>query len=397
MGGVGGSSRPAYSRTMADRFNPLTQLTLDQLRERSSAKWRRYDPDVLPLWVAEIDVPLAPAIEEALLRAVRDGDTGYPGDTPYVEAFSSFASDMWGWTVAHDDVRPVSSVIAGYVDAVLEVTDAGGHFVVTPPVYPPFYSYLQQVDRQVLEAPLDADLRLDMAALETAFETATAGNRRAAFLLCNPHNPGGVVHTRAELEAVAALASRYGVTVVADEIHAPIVYDEATFVPYLSVDPTGMALHAASKAWNLAGIPAALHVFGTAATAVRDSYKAGAHHWPTLFGVIAQTAAYRDSREWLDDLLVGLDANRRLVADLVAEQLPGARFHMPSSTYLTWIDCRDLGLGDDPAEAFLERGRVALNSGPTFGTGGAGHARLNIGTSPAILEEAVRRMAATVA
>lgn len=381
---------------MDERFNPLTQLTLDDLRKRTSAKWRRYDPDVLPLWVAELDVTLAPAISEALERAVRDGDLGYSGTTAYTEAFVSFAAGAWGWDIAHDDVRAVSNVIAGYVEAIVEVTDAGSHVVVTSPVYPPFYSYLKQVDRQLLEAPLDPDLRLDMAALETAFEAATSGDRRAAFLLCNPHNPGGVVHTRMELEAVAELASRYGVAVVSDEIHAPIVYDDATFVPYLSVDPAGIALHAASKGWNLAGIPAAIAVFGPAATEARNSFTAGAHHGPTHFGAIAQAAAYRDGREWLADLIAGLDSNRRLVASLVAEHLPGARFHMPAGTYLAWIDCRALGLGDNPAAAFLKRGRVALNSGSTFGTGGAGHVRLNIGTSPAILDEAVRRMAATV-
>ena len=127
----------------------------------------------------------------------------------------------------------------------------------------------------------------------------------------------------------------------------------------------------------------------------RDVFKAGAHHWPTHFGAIAQTAAYREGGPWLDALMAGLDANRKLLGDLLAAHLPTVGYLMPEATYLAWLDCSALGLGDDPAAVFLERGRVALNSGPTFGTGGAGHVRLNFATRPDLLEEGVRRMAAS--
>ncbi|WP_296667904.1 aminotransferase class I/II-fold pyridoxal phosphate-dependent enzyme [Demequina sp.] len=370
--------------------DPFT-VPLERLRARTSAKWRHYGPDVLPLWIAEMDVDLADPIREALERAVRDGDMGYPGSTPFVESFVDFARRSWAWPdldAAH--VTPVQSVIMGYVDAILELTGDGGEVVVNPPVYPPFVSYLRQAGRVIREAPLGENLRLDLEEIDRAMAAATSGGRGAAYLLCNPHNPGGAVHTRAELENVARLARQHGVTVVSDEIHAPVIHAGAEFTPYLAVDPTGLALHGASKAWNLASVPAALLVGGPEAAAL-ESYRAGKHHSPGHLGVIAQTAAYSRGGEWLTGMLAGLERNRYLVRDLVADRLPGVTYTVPEGTYLTWLDFGTM-LGEDPAAILLEQGRVALSSGPAFGTGGVGHARLNIATSPAILEEAVARI-----
>lgn len=380
------------------RPNPLTEVPLDRLRSRTSIKWQRYAPDVLPLWVAEMDVDLAPPIREALARAVRDGDTGYPGSTPFVESFVDFATARWVWPdLKTSHVRAVSGVIPGYVDALLLAAGDGGTVVVTAPVYPPFYSYLREAGLTVVEARLTPHMRLDVEAIDDALGAAVAeGAPGVGILLCNPHNPGGTLHTAHELTALAQVAHARGARVVSDEIHAPLVYAPGVFTPYLAVDPTGMALHAASKAWNLAAIPAALLAFGPEAAHLRDTFAAGAHHWPSHFGAIAQTAAYRDSRDWLEDLIVGLDANRHLLADLLAVHLPEVGYRVPEATFLSWLDCTRLGLGDDPAEAFLSRSKVGLNSGPTFGTGGAGHVRLNFATRPDVLEEAVVRMATSL-
>ncbi len=378
--------------------NPLEQISLERLHERTSIKWRRYEPDVLPLWVAEMDVNLAPPIAEALERAIRAGDTGYPGSTPFVEAFTTFAAARWDWpTLDPALVRPVAGVIAGYTDALLLAAGPRGHVVVTSPVYPPFYSYLRGAGLTVAEARLTDQLRIDLDVLDSTLAQARRDSADGvAVLLCNPHNPGGTVHTRAELERVASIADRHGATVVSDEIHAPLVYASAEFTPYLAVDGRGIALHSASKAWNLAALPGALMVFGHEAADAHRTYTAGPHHWPGHFGVIAQTAAYSQGGQWLESLLTALDANRHLLGSLLAEHLPAITYLLPEATYLAWLDCTELDLGDNPAAAFLERGRVALNAGPTFGTGGAGHARLNFATSGAILEEAVRRMASVL-
>ncbi|GAA3094790.1 hypothetical protein GCM10017687_01470 [Streptomyces echinatus] len=170
-------------------------------------------------------------------------------------------------------------------------------------------------------------------------------------------------------------------------------------MPYLSVAGAerAFALMSASKGWNLAGLKAALALAGPEAAADLARLPEEVSHGPSHLGVIAHTAALRDATGWLDALLAGLRANRTLLAGLLADRLPGIRPHSAEATFLAWLDCRALGLGDDPARAFLDRGRVALSSGLPFGTGGAGHARLNLATSPEVLTEAVRRMAAALA
>ena len=375
--------------------NPFTDLTLDQLRERRSLKWRGFPPDVLPLWVAEMDTRIAPAVVEAVSRAVADGDTGYPQGTDYAEALAGFARDRWGWAFDPSDVRLVADVMNGMVEVLELVTERGEAVIVTPPVYPPFFAFVGHRGRELVTAPLGPDHRLDLGALERAFATATAGGRRAALMLANPHNPTGTVPTAAELAAVAALAERFGVRVLVDEIHAPLTFD-APFTPYLTVPggERGFVVTSASKGWNLAGLKAALVIAGSEAATDLARMPPEVGYGASAIGALAHAVALRSGVDWLDDCRAGLDANRRLLAELVREHLPQVGYRVPAATYLAWLDCRPLGLGDDPAAVFLDRGRVAVNPGSTFGPGGAGHVRLNFATSPAIITEGVKRMAA---
>lgn len=379
--------------------NPLHALTLDRLRRRTSMKWRTYPEDVLPLWVAEMDVPLAEPVVRAVTEAMELGDTGYPVGSAYAEALAVFAGKRWGWDgLAVEHTAIVPDVMLGVVEMLKLVTGHGDAVVVNPPVYPPFHDFVRHADREPVQAPLGSDGRIDLDVLEDSFRRVTTGRRRAAYLLCSPHNPTGTVHTADELTAVAALAERYGVRVVADEIHAPLVLGKTRFVPYLSVPggERGLSLMSASKAWNLPGLKAALAVAGADAADDLARMPEEAGHGASHVGVLAHTAALHDGTPWLDSLLAGLDTNRRLLAGLLAEHLPAVRYRPGDATYLAWLDCRALGLGGDPAEGFLRHGRVALNSGLPFGTGGAGHARLNLAASPEVIAEAVRRMAGAV-
>ncbi|MEU8242901.1 aminotransferase class I/II-fold pyridoxal phosphate-dependent enzyme [Actinoplanes missouriensis] len=377
---------------MAVDENPLRRLSLDQLRRRTSEKWRTYPEDVLPVFVAEMDAPLAEPVVRAITDAVRLGDTGYAAGSAYAEAVDGFARTRWGWKGVDPALtRVVPDVMAGILEVLAVISAPGRTVVVSSPTYPPYYAYVRRTGRTVAEAPLGADGRLDLAALDAAFARVGAG---ATYLLCNPQNPTGAVHTVTELTALAALADRHGVRVVSDEIFAPLVLAGASFVPYLSVPGAsrGFALLSATKGWNLAGLKAALVVAGPDAAGdlagIPEWVVEGASH----VGVIAHTAAFRDGGQWLDAVLAGIGENRRLLASLLAAELPAVRYRPGESTYLAWLDCRELGLGDDPAAVFLERGRVAFVPGPDFGTGGAGHVRLNIGTSPEVITEAVRRM-----
>ena len=391
--------------------DPLEQLTLAELRTRTSTKWREHPPDVLPLWVAEMDVALAEPVQRVLHDAVARGDTGYPAGTGYAEALASFAAQRWDWgdvDVARTALVP--DVMLGVVEALRLVTAPGDTVVVNCPVYPPFYAFLETTGLQVAEAPLTADGRLDLDALAEAM-----AGPATAYLLCNPHNPTGTVHTAEELTAVAALADEHDVRVVSDEIHAPLVLPGAAFVPYLTVPGSGagIAVLSATKGWNLAGLKAALLVAGPDATADLARLPEVVSHGPSHLGVLAHTAAFADGGAWLDALLAGLDAKRSLLRTLLDEHLPGVRWTRPEATYLAWLDCRGLGLddeGDDdpsarglvtssagPAGVFLRQARVAVSAGPAFGTGGAGHVRLNYATSREVLQEAVGRMGSVVA
>ena len=393
--------------------NPLEQLSLEQLRTRTSVKWTRHPADVLPLWVAEMDVLLAPPVVERLQAAIAAGDTGYPGGQAYAHAVRSFAADRWDWTgIDVGATALVPDVMVGIVEVLRLITDPGDAVVVCAPVYPPFYAFVTHADRRVVEAPLGTDWRLDLDALAAAFVIARQFSDHPVLLLCNPHNPTGVVHTRAELTSLAALARRFGVRVIADEIHGPLVLAGATFVPYLSVPgaENAFALYSASKAWHLAAFKAALVVAGPEAAADLARLPEEVSHLPSHVGVLAHVAAFEDGRAWLDALLCDLDGNRTLLTDLAAELLPGLPLIRPEATYLAWLDCRTLVLHDGfgaerlgattdlagPARMFLDRARVALTSGHVFGSGGGGFVRINFATNPAILRDALLRMSEAV-
>jgi cystathionine beta-lyase len=364
-------------------------LSLDELRARRSVKWRRYPEDVLPAWVAELDFRLAAPVHRALADAVGRDDTGYANADGLPAAFASFAAARWGWEVDPARTLLVADIMSGVGELLRTLTEPGDRVVVNPPVYPPFFKMVNEVGRGLVEAPLGADWRLDLDALEAAF---AAGAR--CYLLCSPHNPTGTVHTREELEAVAALAARHGVLVVSDEVHAPMTLPGASHVPYLEVGPeNGIALVSASKAWNVPGLKCALTI--AASERMTDALRRLPEHVPFHaghFGVLANIAAYADGGEWLDALVAHLDAQRDRVAALLAAELPDVRHVRPEAGYLVWLDCRELDLGDDPSEVFLERGRIALSPGLPFGSQGKGFARLNAGTSGALLAEAVARM-----
>jgi cysteine-S-conjugate beta-lyase len=367
---------------------------LERLRQRRSSKWVEHPPDVLPAFVAEMDVALAPPIRAALIEAIELGDTGYAEVGGLFESYAAFAERRFGWSPDPARMALVPDVTAGIVEVLRVLTSPGDGVVITPPVYPPFFDAIPEAGRRVVEVPLADGAELDLDGLEHAF----AGGARA-FLLCSPHNPTGRVHDRATLEAVAALAERHGVLVISDEIHAPLTLPGAEHTPFTALgERRSVVIASASKAFNVAGLKCALAVAGSADVArelralpgeVR--YRAG------LLGVIASEAAFTHGDAWLDALLAALDANRRRLGALLAERLPDVGYRPPDASFLAWLDCRALGLGDDPAAAFLARGRVALEPGPRFGAQGRGFARLNLGTSDALLDDAVRRMAAAVA
>jgi cystathionine beta-lyase len=385
------------STTQAVR-SPFADLQLDELRRRSSAKWQFYPDDVLPLWVAEMDAYVAQPIVDAVQNALLLGDTGYPWGPRLQSAIASFAEDRWSWSFDPAKAITVTDVMTGVLEAVQRLSNPGDPVVLTPPIYPPFTMVTKMLERPMIAAPLTDAGRLDLDQLDAAFATAAESGGKPVMLLSNPHNPTGTVNSREELEALAQLARKHGVRVISDEIHAPLIMPTSNFTPYLSAAGTepDVSMTSASKGWNLAGFKAAMVAGG--ADSMEDleaiNHRMGTH--PGHVAVIAHSTAYNDARPWLDAAIAGIDENRRLLGDLLQSHLPAARYTPPEATYLAWIDCRDLGLGDDPAKVFLDLGRVGLSSGIPFGHNGEGHVRFNLATAPAIITEAVERMAAAV-
>ncbi|MFK4789766.1 MalY/PatB family protein [Microbacterium sp. ZW T5_56] len=379
--------------------DPIDALPIETLRRRGSTKWAKYPADVLPLFVAESDFPLAPAITEALAGALAIGDTGYtPPTHPLQAAFVDFSARRHGWEVDATRVRTTGDVVMGLVEIMRGVISPGDGVIVTPPVYPPFFDAVPEAGGEVIRVPLVADAegwRLDLAGIDAAF---AAGAR--AMLLCNPHNPTGTVHDRDTLVELARIARAHGAFIISDEIHAPLVRDGVAFTPFLDAGDdareVGFAVTSASKAYNLAGLKCALMVTASDRTTDVVSHLPVEVEWRTgWFGVIAGVAAYApESDAWLDAVRARLDLNRELVGELVAQHLPGAQYVVPDAGYLAWIDVRPLGWGDDAAEWILENARVAVNPGPTFGEEGRGFIRVNFATSPEILQDAFARLGA---
>lgn len=379
--------------------HPFDAITESALRRRRSAKWSLYEADVLPAWVAEMDFPIAEPIRKVLHAAIDDDDCGYADPGGLGEAFAPWAKARWGWEVAKEDVHVVCDVVTGLAEILRVTTALGEGVVIEPPVYHPFASTITQLGRDVVEAPLarsEKGYAPDLDAIERAY----AGGARV-HLLCSPHNPSGIVYPEAALASIAELADRYDVLVLSDEIHAPLTLPGAIHRPFPTISSAAarrsIVLTSASKTWNLAGLKAAVMVAcSDEARAVLKKLPPETPYHAGHLGVLAARAAFREGDAWLASTVAIVDRNRTLLGELLREHLPAVKYVPPQAGYLTWLDCSALGLGPDPAAVFLERGKVALSSGPIFGRQGEGFARLNIGTTRTLLEEAVRRMASVL-
>jgi cystathionine beta-lyase len=393
----------------------------DQVVDRSqsdSIKWRLYGEEVLPLWVADMDFRSPEPVIRALHERVEHGVFGYGVEPPELrEVVVAWLQRSHGWQVAPEALVFLPGVATGYNLACRAVAAPGDGVLVQTPIYPP-----------ILLAPPNAGLTVDQMELTRrpdgtygidfdAFEAAIT-ERTRLFILCSPHNPVGRVFQRRELERMAEICLRHGIIICSDEIHSDLVFRGSRHIPIASLSPEVAArtitLIAPTKTFNIAGLKCSAAIVESAE--LRDrlcAAKAGLVAGVSVIGYVAALAAYRDGRPWLEELLHTLEGNRDFLLEYVVAHLPGVGMGRPEGTYLAWLDCRralpglftaDQSVGAPPGgrpcsnlpanphELFLQRARVALNDGQTFGRGGEGFVRLNFGCPRATLAAALDRM-----
>jgi cysteine-S-conjugate beta-lyase len=383
---------------VTERSGPLRVPELGSLQARRSQKWAEEADTVLSSTVAEMDFELAPPVLAALRAAIDRHDLGYtPSRTPGLSAsFAAFAERRMRWHVDPEQVALVTDVMVGVSSLCRALVPQRGAVAFATPNYPPFFVELCPPGISLREVPLREDRSVDLEALD-----ATLAAGASVFVLTSPHNPIGRVFPRGELEQIAAICNEHGAWVIADEIHAPLTLAGAEHIPWLEVSDAarrcGIAVTSASKAFNLAALKCAMVI--TASGRARDAVArlGGQTDHVGLLGVLAAQAAFDDGDEWLDQVLATLNANRALLAERLPVQLPGVAWTPPAASFLAWIDCRELGLGDDPAAAFLRDGGVALSPGLAYGASGAGFVRLNFGTDAELVGEMLRRMRSALA
>ncbi len=375
---------------------------LDTCRSSTDCeKWQRYDKDVLPLWVADMDFRAPEPVIAALHRRIDHGVFGY-GHEP--GRLRSLLADrlrrLYGWQVAPEAFVLLPGVITGLNLACRAFALPGDAVIVSPPVYTPILTAPGTAGLARVEVPLrdPGDLRytLDMDELAGAITPATR-----LLMLCNPHNPVGRAFLPDELARLAETCAGHDLLICSDEIHCDLIFPEHRHTPIASLSPEIAArtvtLMAPSKTFNVPGLKCAFAVIPDAKVRARfQAARAGLVSEPNILGLAAMEAAYTDGGDWLAQCLAYLAENRNLVVRYVAEHLPGIRTVAPEATFLAWLDCRALDLPGSPYRFFLEHARVALSDGAVYGSGGAGFVRLNFACPRALLLEALDRMAAAL-
>lgn len=386
-------AKSLQSASQTPDFEGISAL---HLREIGSMKWRKY-PGTLAAFVAEMDFGVAAPIVESITDVTARGLFGYMPNWLEEELQHSTAdwcARSFNWHIEPRSVFPVADVMRAFEFAIEHFSDPNSKIVLMTPAYGPFFQMAALHKREVLEVAmaLDGDSwAVDFDALETAL------NKDDLLVLCNPHNPIGKTYTAAELAEIAQIVDRRQARVFSDEVHAPITYAGHNHMPYASIDDVaaGHALTAtsASKAFNLPGLKCAQIIASNEADqATLEALGMAVTHGASNVGAAANTAAYARGGPWLASVVEYLAGNRKELVTEVNKLLPQVKMVLPESTYFGWLDCSALHLDPTAQQFFLERAKVALSDGHTFGAAGHGHVRFNFATSRDIVRQAVMEM-----
>jgi cystathionine beta-lyase len=376
-------------------------------RNSNSMKWDLLEEkfgkaDILPFWVADMDFKSPPEVRAALSAKLDEGVLGYPvvPDSLF-ESIINWEKKRHGFKVAKESISWAPGVVAGLAFAVMAFTKPGDGVILQSPVYPPFYELIETAGRRVVKNPLKRVRGRFTFDLEHLESIVTPNCR--TLILCSPHNPVARVWKKRELKALAELAEKKDMLILADEIHQDIVYSDAkhTCFASLSGDAANRSLTfiAPSKTFNLAGLASSVAIIPNESLRKRyQSILVRFHlHRLNMMGLVAMEAAYRDCAGWADEMVAYLEGNRDFAEKFIKERMPKAKMDHPEGTYIFWIDFRGYGFDGESLKDFLiNKAGVAMNSGTDFGSEGAGFARLNVGTTRALLAEGLERIASAL-
>lgn len=368
-----------------------------------SKKWNHMEEhfgtnDILPLWVADMDFKSADEIIYALKERVDHGIFGYTwGQDSTYDALINWAKKRYNWDIKKEWIMFTPGVVTGFNIGVRELVNEGEKVLIQPPVYPPFYRVMENNNRIVNENPLINNgkrFEIDYEDLEKKIDEDTK-----LTILCNPHNPVGRVWTKEELTKFGEVCIEKDLIIISDEIHSDFILKGHNHTPIASIskelEQRTITLMAPSKTFNIAGLATSVAIIPN--EELRKTYEKAIEAMEiggvTVFGALGFEIAYNHGEEWLDELLVYLEDNINYTIDFINKEIPEIKLNRPDGTYLLWLDFTDLNKSTDEInDALINIGKVGLNDGRSYGRGGDGFFRLNIGCPRSVLEEGLRRI-----
>ncbi len=381
----------AYDHSVDSNFD-VTQRYNAGLR-----KWDKYGSNFLPAWIAEHDFGSPPAVKERLYDLVSSGTFGYHDqDAKLGEAFSLWSNTRNSLEVNPEMIIPVVTVLQGVAACVEAFSSEGEGILYNTPSYPPFLELPSHSKRRSVEWKMiksENGWKYDFDSLE---EILSEDPQIRILLLCNPHNPTGVVLKENELKQIVNIARKYNLVLVSDEIHSDFIYKESTHIPTLAIDGAEeitVTVTSGAKSFALAGLRCAVVLSGNKnlhekLLNVPKFLLGGANR----MGCEATIASWKTGSGWMDEIVEILEHRRKCLKSRVDNEMPSARMFLPESTFLAWIDLSEFDLGENPAKFLREKTGIAFGNGPDFGTGGEGHIRLTFGTSEDLLNEMINRL-----
>lgn len=354
--------------------------------------------DILPMWVADMDFEPPMEVTEALKKRIEHNIYGYtfiPHST--YEAVQDWVKKRHHWNIEKDWLLFMPGVIPGISVAINALTEPFDRILVQSPVYTPFFNLIEQNGRTVVNSPLvlkDHYYEIDFHDFEEKLKSGVK-----LFILCNPHNPSGRVWKKEELQKIGELCKKYDCLILSDEIHSDLIYKPNVHTPIASVNED---LHnqvitfiAPSKTFNLAGLQASCVIIPN--SQLRNIFKKAqsklGYGMLNTFGIAGIEAAYRYGEDWLEQLLIHLQENIDIAKNFIEQEIPELSVMIPEGTYLLWIDCRKLGLSDQEIrEKLIQKGKLGLEPGTKYRTGGESFVRMNIACSKDTLLEGLHRL-----